>query len=299
MACLPQTDFPFSLNANSPKSEPLKTRKCSNKSQNANLKQVDESLNQIQLENNRMNFEYTSSLSPSLILRMNQNSDTQPKREFHACQARSRSVNTLETRADEMTGMSGEEGVFNQASFSSLDRSSTTTTCYRMHPQLSKGYSRSSYGTLQSLNQPIKNSNQSSCFSEKFDACKYEVEVRSKVVNSKKMLLRNFLHFYLQSLIRENQQLTASYFSKLREEYSKVQECDKICLSDLKESLSEMVIDEEARIKVYDQLRRETNIEQLLSCRDGRSANNNGVSTGIKDCNRQISPYFARQRDTT
>ena len=43
------------------------------------------------------------------------------------------------------------------------------------------------------------------------NCCKNEIELRSRVLTSKRMLLRNFFSFYLKSLMMVNEQLNASY----------------------------------------------------------------------------------------
>lgn len=71
-------------------------------------------------------------------------------------------------------------------------------------------------------------------------SCNYEIELRNKVLSSKRILLRNFFSIYLKSLIEVNANLNASYISKLREEYSKLKTKDKFSFAELYESIEEM-----------------------------------------------------------
>lgn len=95
-------------------------------------------------------------------------------------------------------------------------------------------------------------------------SCNYEIELRDKVLSSKRMLLRNFFGIYLKSLLEVNANLNASYLSKLRDEYSKLKVRDQFSLWELQESIEEMEVDELAKAQIFDLLSHHTNCSDLL-----------------------------------
>ena len=95
-------------------------------------------------------------------------------------------------------------------------------------------------------------------------SCNYEIELREKVLSSKRILLRNFFSCYLKSLIEVNANLNASYIAKLREEYCKLRMEDKFSLRDLQESIEEMEVDEMAKSQIFDLLSQHTNCTDLI-----------------------------------
>lgn len=95
-------------------------------------------------------------------------------------------------------------------------------------------------------------------------SCNYEIELRDKVLSSKRMLLRNLFGFYFKSILEVNANLNASYLSKLRDEYSKLRARDQFSLWELQESIEEMEVDEIAKAQIFDLLSQHTNCSDLL-----------------------------------
>ena len=52
--------------------------------------------------------------------------------------------------------------------------------------------------------------------------CNNEIELRDRVLSSKRVLLRNFFTYYIKQLMIVNEKLNLSYISKLKEEYMKL-----------------------------------------------------------------------------
>ena len=57
--------------------------------------------------------------------------------------------------------------------------------------------------------------------------------MRNVVLSSKRVLLRNFFTFYIKQLMIVNETLNLSYVSKLKEQYMKMKDQDKISLNEL------------------------------------------------------------------
>ena len=64
------------------------------------------------------------------------------------------------------------------------------------------------------------------------------------MLSSKRSLLRNFFTFYLKQLMMVNEKLNVSYLTKIKEEYMKLKDVDKINIKDLQETINEMEVDE-------------------------------------------------------
>ena len=96
------------------------------------------------------------------------------------------------------------------------------------------------------------------------NCCHNEIELRDRVLSSKRILLRNFFTFYLKQLMIVNEQLNASYLTKLRDEYTQLREKDKITVLELQETIEEMEIDEQSKAHLYHMLSRQTNLHDLL-----------------------------------
>ena len=73
------------------------------------------------------------------------------------------------------------------------------------------------------------------------------MELRSRVLSSKRFLLRNFLSFYLKSLMMVNEKLNVSYVEKLKREYSVLRDADKLTVRELQETIDEMEVDEQSK----------------------------------------------------
>ena len=54
--------------------------------------------------------------------------------------------------------------------------------------------------------------------------CNNEIELRDRVLSSKRVLLRNFFTFYIKQLMIVNEELNLSYVTKLRAEYMKLKD---------------------------------------------------------------------------
>ena len=65
------------------------------------------------------------------------------------------------------------------------------------------------------------------------NVCNNEIELRDRVLGSKRILLRNLFSFYIKSLMMVNQKLNLSYLGKLKEEYMRLRDVDKITLGEL------------------------------------------------------------------
>ena len=63
--------------------------------------------------------------------------------------------------------------------------------------------------------------------------CHNEIELRSRVLSSKRIILRNFFSYYIKSLMLMNEQLNVSYLNKLRQQYMQLQEADKITVHEV------------------------------------------------------------------
>lgn len=95
-------------------------------------------------------------------------------------------------------------------------------------------------------------------------SCNYELEIRSQVLSSKRILLRNFFSHYIKSTYEVNANLNASYLTKLRDEYSKLPNRDKISFYELQDSIEEMEVDETAKAQIFDMLTTHTNCSDLI-----------------------------------
>lgn|ERR1719469_975946 len=69
------------------------------------------------------------------------------------------------------------------------------------------------------------------------NCCQNEIELRDRVMSSKRILLRNFFSYYIKSLMMVNEQLNASYLNKLKLEYAQLREGDKIPVSEVHETI--------------------------------------------------------------
>ena len=58
------------------------------------------------------------------------------------------------------------------------------------------------------------------------------------------MLLRDFFTFYIKQLMFVNEKLNMSYLSKMKEEYMKLKDGDKISVTELQETIDSMEVDE-------------------------------------------------------
>ena len=56
------------------------------------------------------------------------------------------------------------------------------------------------------------------------NCCQNEIELRDRVLSSKRMLLRNFFSQYIKQLMLVNEQLNKSYLMKLRQDYMQLRE---------------------------------------------------------------------------
>ena len=74
--------------------------------------------------------------------------------------------------------------------------------------------------------------------------CNNEIELRDRVLSSKRVLLRNFFTYYIKQLMIVNEKLNLSYVTKLKEQYMKLKDKDKITISELQETIDEMEVDE-------------------------------------------------------
>ncbi len=68
------------------------------------------------------------------------------------------------------------------------------------------------------------------------------------------MLLRNFFSQYIKSLMMVNEKLNMSYLAKLKREYMAMREADKITVSEIDETIDEMMVDEQSRAQLYSML---------------------------------------------
>ena len=76
------------------------------------------------------------------------------------------------------------------------------------------------------------------------NVCDHEIELRDRVLSSKRVLLRDFFTFYVKQLMFVNEKLNMSYLSKMKEEYMKLKDGDKISVSELQETIDSMEVDE-------------------------------------------------------
>ena len=83
------------------------------------------------------------------------------------------------------------------------------------------------------------------------NCCNMEIEVRDKILSSKRVLLRNFFSFYIKQVIMVNQKLNVSYLTKLKQEYMKLRESDKISVTELQETIDEMEVDETSKSHIF------------------------------------------------
>ena len=81
--------------------------------------------------------------------------------------------------------------------------------------------------------------------------CNNEIELRVRVLSSKRVLLRNFFTFYIKQLMIVNEKLNLSYITKLKEEYMKLKDQDKISLNELQETIDEMEVDEQSKVHIF------------------------------------------------
>jgi len=95
--------------------------------------------------------------------------------------------------------------------------------------------------------------------------CSNEIELRDRVLSSKRVLLRNFFTYYIKQLMIVNEKLNLSYVTKLKEEYMKLKDKDKISMSELQETIDEMEVDEQSKVHIFDALSEQTNIRNLLN----------------------------------
>ena len=56
------------------------------------------------------------------------------------------------------------------------------------------------------------------------NCCNNEIELRDRVLTSKRVLLRNFFTYYIKQLMIVNEKLNLSYVTKLKEEYMKMKD---------------------------------------------------------------------------
>lgn len=96
------------------------------------------------------------------------------------------------------------------------------------------------------------------------ECCNNEIELRDRVLSSKRILLRNFFTFYIKQLMIVNEKLNLSYVTKLKEEYMKMKDQDKISLSELQETIDEMEVDEQSKAHIFHALSEQTNIRDML-----------------------------------
>lgn len=93
----------------------------------------------------------------------------------------------------------------------------------------------------------------------------HELELRDRVLSSKRVLLRNFFSYYIKSLMMVNEKLNLSYLTKLKKEYMKMNEKDKITLFELQEAFDEMMdVDEQRKSHLFQILSEQTNLRDLL-----------------------------------
>ena len=93
----------------------------------------------------------------------------------------------------------------------------------------------------------------------------HELELRNRVLSSKRILLRNFFSYYIKSLMMVNEKLNLSYLTKLKKEYMKMKEKDKITLFELQEAFDEMMdVDEQRKSHLFQILSEQTNLRDLL-----------------------------------
>lgn len=62
------------------------------------------------------------------------------------------------------------------------------------------------------------------------------------------MLLRDFFTFYIKQLMFVNEKLNMSYLSKMKEEYMKLKDGDKISVTELQETIDSMEVDEQSKV---------------------------------------------------
>ena len=84
------------------------------------------------------------------------------------------------------------------------------------------------------------------------------------MLTSKRILLRNFFSYYIKSVMLINQNLNLSYLTKLKKEYMKLKESDKITLNELQEAVDEMEVDEQSKAHLVHILSEQTNLRDLL-----------------------------------
>ena len=84
------------------------------------------------------------------------------------------------------------------------------------------------------------------------------------MLSSKRILLRNFFTFYVKQLMMVNEKLNLSYLAKLKEEYMKLKDSDKINIHELSETIDEMEVDEQSKAHLLNVLSEQTNICDLL-----------------------------------
>ena len=97
------------------------------------------------------------------------------------------------------------------------------------------------------------------------NCCKNELELRDRVLSSKRILLRNFFSYYIKSLMMVNEKLNLSYLTKLKKEYMKLKETDKITVSELQEAVDEMMeVDEQSKTHLFQILSEQTNLRDIL-----------------------------------
>ena len=83
-------------------------------------------------------------------------------------------------------------------------------------------------------------------------------------MSSKRILLRNFFTFYIKQLMMVNQKLNLSYLAKLKIEYMKLKNTDKISVRELSETIDEMEVDEQSKAHLLNVLSEQTNIRDLI-----------------------------------
>jgi len=62
------------------------------------------------------------------------------------------------------------------------------------------------------------------------------------------VLLRDFFTFYIKQLMFVNEKLNMSYLSKMKEEYMKLKDGDKISVTELQETIDSMEVDEQSKV---------------------------------------------------